>query len=688
MFNLQVNPAVDNAGAVKELIADVNTANSNHDPTGNTINLFANGVYTLSTPDNYLYGPDGLPAISSTLTINGQFATLQRAAGAVPFRFLYVSGGFSGLAAGNLTLQNLTLANGEAKGGDSNEGGGGLGAGGVVFNQGTLTLNGVVLSNNVALGGSSGVAGLGRGGGGMGQNATSDSGGGFGGSFLGAGGHGIGGGGDFGSGGSPGGNGGGGGFVQDGSSGTVTTQTNTVNGVPTVLTTYTGGVGGGPTGLGGAGGSGEDFQHGAFAPDQFNDGASGGDGGGGSQGGGGGVGGGGAAGGGGGGFGGGGGWGALVDIVQESARITGGGSGGFGGGAGYEGGTPGFGGGPAAISFGVLPPMVNGSGGGGAGMGGAIFSMCGAVTITNSILSGNFAIGGSNGGAFGGAVFNLDGRASITSSVLSNNSVIAQTGTQSGSGVTLPGANGGAIASISFGKTLAGNTASATLTTNNLTLQGNQNDGGTDVYSNQNVSATYIQTLYQVELGRHPTTAELIAWESAPSSTAVAAGISQSLEAQEHRVQVWYGYLRRASAPSEDLYWGQLLAQGQTDEQVLSQLLGGGEFSNRVQSFFSVGNSDYRFVQGLYAIIFGRTGSTAEVNGWLTLLPTIGQQGVVFGFVTSQEYRNALVAADYVNLLHRNPTAAELNGWVLSGLDLRTIRQDIESSPEAVLNNS
>ena len=82
----------------------------------NTINLFAGGDYDLTAINNYWYGPDGLPAISSTLTINGQGARSIDSAVA-DFRLFYVSGGFDGLAAGNLTLKNLTLFQGVAHGG-------------------------------------------------------------------------------------------------------------------------------------------------------------------------------------------------------------------------------------------------------------------------------------------------------------------------------------------------------------------------------------------------------------------------------------------------------------------------------------------------------------------------------------------------------------------------------------------
>ena len=89
-----------------------------------TINLAQGAIYALTTPDNYWYGPNGLPAIASDITINGNGATIERV-GSTPFRIFDVSGGLDTLPAGTLTLINLTVEGGLAKGGEGGEGGGG-----------------------------------------------------------------------------------------------------------------------------------------------------------------------------------------------------------------------------------------------------------------------------------------------------------------------------------------------------------------------------------------------------------------------------------------------------------------------------------------------------------------------------------------------------------------------------------
>ncbi len=675
VFNLRINPAVDDAGAVKELIAAINTANGNNDPSGNTVNLLPGAVYTLIAPDNFLYGPDGLPAISSNLTINGQGATIQRgsAAGTPLFRFFYVSGGLSGLPAGSLTLQNVTLTGGLARGGGGggfNGGGGGLGAGGAIFNQGTLTLNGVTLTGNAAQGGSSASTQLSTGGGGMGQDTQPNGvGGGFGGPFAGAGGKGSAGGGDFGQGGGAGG-GGGGGFSQNGS--------------PT-------GIGGGLSGLGGGG---------------IGDGGSGAD-----QGGsGGGVGGGGGGGtgptgiGGDGGFGGGGG--ASTFTSGNNVTLSAG-TGGFGGGGGAgafligPGGQGGFGGGSGR---GGKEPQP----GGGAGMGGAVFSMYGTVTVTNSNFTANSAFGGvsgsQGGAAYGGAVFNLDGSVAVSNSTFTGNTVVSGTGPVPGA--SLP-ADGGVLYNLAYGNTPTGGAVTATAALSSVMLAGNRSGGGNDLANNQvdgrqhntatltqtgitstDISAQFVQALYQANLGRQATTAEVSAWQALASKAAVAAGITFSSEAEDRLVRSWYTtYLGRAAMGGKETFWAQELAQGQPEEQVLSQLLGGTEFYTHAQSLVGSGTSDQRFVEALYQVFLNRTGSGSEAAGWVGTLPTIGRQGVIAGFLASQEYRADVVASYYANLLHRTPNASELNGWVTSGLDSRTVRLNFEGSPEFVGNS-
>jgi hypothetical protein len=389
----------------------------------NVVALGRGCVYTLTTVNNNWYGPNGLPPIASDITIEGNGATIQRAAGAPNFRLFFVGAdplnantlNYVTPGAGSLTLRNVMLAGGLAKGGNSFGGGGGAGMGGAIFSQGAVTIDASTLTSNTARGGATSTGE--DGGGGIGTDAQATTGGGFGSGTFG------------GAGGGAGGNGGGGGGagIRAGETGATATAT------------APGAGGGAQTGLGGAGGNGAvggdaSGGGGKSVDTTLTGGAGGAFGAGGAPGGflgsGQGAGGVGGGGGGGGATGGGGGFGAGGGAASES-QIGGvtteqvGGTGGFGGGGGGSylvngghAGAPGFGGGTPNAT----------EGGSGAGMGGAIFNMHGTLTITNSTLSGNAAVGGTStpaltdpGKGIGGAVFNLSGTVTLIASTIAAN---------------------------------------------------------------------------------------------------------------------------------------------------------------------------------------------------------------------------------------------------------------------------
>src|SRR5262252_5202547 len=121
------------------LIDAITTANANGE--ANTITMEA-GTYTLTTVHNDTDGPNGLPSVTSTLTITGvgaETTSIERQASAPAFRLMHVG------ETGSLTLGGLTLKGG---GGDFfafNVGGGGI------RNSGTLTLTNSTLSGNSVL---------------------------------------------------------------------------------------------------------------------------------------------------------------------------------------------------------------------------------------------------------------------------------------------------------------------------------------------------------------------------------------------------------------------------------------------------------------------------------------------------------------------------------------------------------
>src|SRR4051812_46583566 len=71
-----------------DLVNAVDAANSN--PGADTIELPAGCTYTFSTVNNWWYGPNALPAISSEITIDGNGAVLERESSAGRLRFFFV----------------------------------------------------------------------------------------------------------------------------------------------------------------------------------------------------------------------------------------------------------------------------------------------------------------------------------------------------------------------------------------------------------------------------------------------------------------------------------------------------------------------------------------------------------------------------------------------------------------------
>jgi len=403
-----------------------------------------------STADNFWYGPNALPPIASTITIDGGTGgVFLQNTNTGRLRFFFVGAdpvsastpGYNTPGPGSLTLRHLTLTGGMQRGGNGGMGGGGgAGMGGAIFNQGHLALDGVTLASNRAIGGDGDQTNGGSGGGGgMGQDTSWNvPGGGMGGAVpLGTGDNGA-------AGARPAPGAGGGTRSGLGGSASVTDISGNGSGAGgdggTLYVTSSGagggggggaGFGGGGGGAGGAlqnnygsGGAGGDFGSGGGLGNYYDGNTSSGGGGGG----GGGVGGGGAFSNTNGGHGGGGGFGGGGGGVNGYSNSVGG-AGGFGGGGGSSGGW-GFGG--ASGGFGGGTPSSGYGAGGGAGFGGAVFNHNGVVDVVNSTFYANVVDGGhrgpdqfdsvdADGRGLGGAIFNLDGVVRVSFSTFAAN---------------------------------------------------------------------------------------------------------------------------------------------------------------------------------------------------------------------------------------------------------------------------
>jgi hypothetical protein len=133
---------------VRCLISAIQEANVNGDRR-NTIRL-QGGTYTLTEIDNENAGPNGLPSITSALTIEASKAVtteVTRAPGAANFRVFHIASG------GRLTLRGVTVSNGMATG--SPPGGG---QGGALFNDhGVVTISDSAFAGNRAAGSGAGL---------------------------------------------------------------------------------------------------------------------------------------------------------------------------------------------------------------------------------------------------------------------------------------------------------------------------------------------------------------------------------------------------------------------------------------------------------------------------------------------------------------------------------------------------
>jgi hypothetical protein len=123
------------------LVAAINAANA---AGGGNVVLTPGCTYTLTRSHaTRTHGPDGLPIITTVITLTGNNNTITRsvAVGTPAFRIAEVSN------TGNFTVKKVTLNNGRA-----------VGSGGGILNFGAVTLTGSALTNNTASGTGGGLS--------------------------------------------------------------------------------------------------------------------------------------------------------------------------------------------------------------------------------------------------------------------------------------------------------------------------------------------------------------------------------------------------------------------------------------------------------------------------------------------------------------------------------------------------
>ncbi len=129
---LQAQAAEFNPGCTAaELITAINAANGNAE--ADVINLTAGCTITLTATNNTIDGNNGLPDITTGITVNGNGGIIERnPASGDSFRIFHIA------SSGELTLNNVTIRNGSDPGAE----------GGGIFNLGNLNINNSTITRN------------------------------------------------------------------------------------------------------------------------------------------------------------------------------------------------------------------------------------------------------------------------------------------------------------------------------------------------------------------------------------------------------------------------------------------------------------------------------------------------------------------------------------------------------------
>jgi len=131
--------AQDGQCSLPEAIINANTDVATHAdcPAGSgadVIALASSATYVLDQLHPNYHGPNGLPLVTSEITVEGNGSTIERSAGASQFRLIAVT------PIGALELQDLTLQNGDAAGF----------LGGALYSRGTARLTRTTVTENTA----------------------------------------------------------------------------------------------------------------------------------------------------------------------------------------------------------------------------------------------------------------------------------------------------------------------------------------------------------------------------------------------------------------------------------------------------------------------------------------------------------------------------------------------------------
>jgi len=204
---------------------------------------------------------------------------------------------------------------------------------------------------------------------------------------------------------------------------------------------------------------------------------------------------------------------------------------------------------------------------------------------------------------------------------------------------------------------------------------------------------SWLTKVYSDMLGRPIVQSEIDTWLGYLKGPGTMDAIANAIvNSQEHRIQVWSGwvqdayqtYLRRTAGGTEVLAWVNGFQVGWTQNMLVGAVVGSAEYQNRV------GSTNSLFVAALYRDMLGRTAATTEVSAWVNVMGKgATRTQVVAAILGSAEYRgrqNTLwVGQLYSSCLGRPAVATEFNAVMTAlnaGVSFETITNGILTSAE------
>jgi len=184
------------------------------------------------------------------------------------------------------------------------------------------------------------------------------------------------------------------------------------------------------------------------------------------------------------------------------------------------------------------------------------------------------------------------------------------------------------------------------------------NNGGT--------ASGFVSGLYRELLGRNPDSAGLSAWtdllQSGTSRFDLIVKFQMAPEVLAVKVAHWYqddlGWTTPLNQLKTDpgvLYWADKLQAGQSDNEVLAQILGTSSF------YVSQGNTENGFVNGVVEAVFGRAADPGSVQYLKGLLESgTSRTALVSLLETSIEAKRVTIAHWYIEDLGWTSTVAQL----------------------------